>query len=512
MVAGRRFVRSCSAALVRLAPFAGLLGCRDEPTRATAPHIVEASLSRDPMVTVGTIVTPTPTFVVRNSSGDALANVPVTIMVTKGDGKLRGNAVRTLAGPTPVGEWTLDTIARVNEITIIAGSAPPVTVSLTGVAGPPASVSPDGGALNGLAGDFLTGQFTLRVRDRYGNPVSGADVELSIAKGDGDVSPSTITTNQEGIASGIAWRLGRLGGSQQLTATVGSLRADIPASIRSGFDLVVRQYGAPFPASVAAALDYAVDRLHGSIVGDVADLPVLNFDMSRCGVQGVSLNETVDDLLIFATVTPIDGVGKVLASAGPCILRTQSRFPVIGIVRFDSDDVAELASNGRLPAVVLHEMLHVIGIGTLWRARDLLIGIGSTDPRFTGLLAGTQCLSAGGLAQCSDGRVPVENIGGTGTAEVHWREATFDSELMTGFVESTPDMPFSSMSVASLEDLGYVVNLLAADPYKVPLAASAAPRLAPSLLPPWESLRMPMFEVTNTGWIRAIVPEQNKQH
>lgn len=463
------------------------------------------------MVTVGTIVTPTPTFVVRNSSGDALTNVPVTIMVTRGDGTLRNIAVRTLAGPTPVGEWTLDTIARVNEITIIAGSAPPVTVSLTGVAGPATSVSPEGGAPNGLAGDFLSGSFTLRVRDRYGNPVSGADVALSIARGDGEVSPSTTTTDQSGIASGIAWRLGRLGGSQQLTATVGSLRADIPASIRSSFDPVVRQYGTLFPASVASALAYAVDRLHASIVGDVADVPVLNLDMSRCGVQGVSLNETVDDLLIFAMVTPIDGVGKVLASAGPCILRTQSRFPVIGIMRFDSDDIGELVSNGRLPAVVLHEMLHVIGIGTLWRARDLIVGTGSTDPRFTGPLANAQCLAAGG-SNCIDGRVPVENIGGTGTAEVHWRESTFDSELMTGFVESTPDMPFSSVSVASLEDLGYVVNLLAADPYRVPAPGTVSSRLAPSLLPPWESTLLPVFEITDTGWIRAIIPEQSKQH
>ena len=86
-------------------------------------------------------------------------------------------------------------------------------------------------------------------------------------------------------------------------------------------------------------------------------------------------------------VTPIDGVGKVLASAGPCILRTASRFPVVGIMRFDSDDITALASTGRLPAVVLHEMLHVIGIGTLWRTRDMLIGSNTSDPRFIGLLA-----------------------------------------------------------------------------------------------------------------------------
>jgi len=260
------------------------------------------------------------------------------------------------------------------------------------------------------------------------------------------------------------------------------------------------------PESLAAALAVAVDRVHAGIVGDVGDVPVLNFDMSRCGVPGEIINTTVDDLLIFAAVTPIDGVGKVLASAGPCILRTQSRFPVIGLMRFDSDDVQALASNGRLSSVVLHELLHVIGIGTLWRTRDMLVGVGTSDPRFIGVQAGVHCIASGGIAGCVDGRVPVENLGGAGTAEAHWRESTFDHEVMTGFVESSPNMPLSAMTFASLEDLGYAINLLSSDPYQVPPAAALSPRLSPSLLAPWEIIWQPAFEITGAGWLRLIVP------
>jgi hypothetical protein len=506
VVAGRRFVRSAIAALVRLAPIAALAACGDEPTGATAPFTIEASLAGEPDVVVGTIVTPAPTFVVRTALGDVLSNVPVTITITRGDGTLRKAPVRTESGATSIGEWTLDTLARENEVTIVAGSAPPVKVMVVGMAGPPASVSSDARSLDGLAGDFVTSLFTLRVRDRYGNPVGGVGMDLAVEKGGGEVSPSTLTTDDNGIASGITWRLGRLGGSQQLTATAAGLRAEIAASIRSGFDPVVRVRGASLPENLAAALATAVDRLRASIVGDIGDVPILNFDMSRCGLPGASLNETVDDLVIFAMVTPIDGTGKVLASAGPCVLRTQSRFPVIGIMRFDVDDVDALASNGRLPAVVLHEMLHVIGIGTLWRTRDLLVGSNTTDPRFVGMLAGSYCISSGGFSPCADGRVPVENTGGSGTAEVHWRESVFDREVMTGFVESNDDMPFSSISIASLEDIGYVVNLLSADPFEVPAPGTVAPRLSPSLLPPWETINLPMFEVTSAGWIRPIVP------
>ena len=508
MGAGRRFVRSAVAGVFRVAPAIGLLACRDEPTSATAPFAIEASVATDPEFTVGATIAPAPTFVVRNSRGNALANIPVTITVTRGNGTLVNAPLRTTDGATSIGEWTMDTIAGINELTIVAGSAPPAKLTLTGVADVPASLATGPAALNGLAGDFLTGAFTLRALDRYGNPVSGVGIDLSVSKGGGEVLPPTLTTDAHGVASGISWRLGRLGGSQQLIATSGSMRAEIAASIRSEFSPQVRFVGAPVDPQVQAAFNSAVDRIQASIVGDVGDVPVLNFDMSRCGVQGgVILNETIDDLIIYAVVAPIDGVGKILASAGPCISRTQSGFPLIGIMRFDADDIGALTSNGRITAVVLHELLHVIGIGTLWRSQDKLIGSGTSDPKFVGPLAASQCLNAGGFSGCSDGRVPVENTGGSGTMDVHWRESTFDREVMTGFVESNADMPFSSISIASMADLGYVINLLAADPFLVPAPSSVAPRVLPGPVAPWETVHMPLFEVTFTGVIKPIKPK-----
>ena len=505
MGAGQRFVRSGLAVLVRLAPAIGLLACRDEPTSATAPVVIEPSTSTNPDFTVGTTVTTAPTFVVRNFRGEALANIPVTITVTRGNGTIANAPVRTAEGATPVGAWTLDTIAGVNELTIVAGSAPPARITLTGVADVPATLTTGTNPLDGLAGDFLSGAFMLRVLDRYGNPVSGIGIDLSVAKGGGEVAPASTITDDNGVAAGISWRLGRFGGSQQLIATAGSLRAEIAARIRSEFSPEIRFVGPVVNPQVQAAFAAAVDRLQASIVGDVSNVPVLNFDVSRCGIQGVgAVNETVDDLIVFAMVVPIDGVGKVLASAGPCILRTQSGFPLIGLMRFDSDDIESLSSNGRLPSVVLHELLHVIGIGTLWRSQERLAGIGTSDPRFVGPEAASQCLTAGGFSGCSDGRVPAENTGGPGTAEVHWREATFDREVMTGFVEADNVMPLSAISIASLADLGYTVNLLASDPFQVPVPSAVSPRISPQPVAPWETVHIPLFEMSPAGTLRRI--------
>ncbi|HSA54134.1 MAG TPA: leishmanolysin-related zinc metalloendopeptidase, partial [Gemmatimonadaceae bacterium] len=114
------------------------------------------------------------------------------------------------------------------------------------------------------------------------------------------------------------------------------------------------------------------------------------------------------------------------------------------------------------------------------------------------------CVAAGGAGLCGQGSVPVENVGGAGTAEVHWREAAFVNELMTSLAEEGP-MPLSAMTLASIEDLGLAVNYLAADPYSVPVPAAVALRPpAAAVAPAWEIVLAPLFDVTPSGWVRPL--------
>ncbi len=64
-------------------------------------------------------------------------------------------------------------------------------------------------------------------------------------------------------------------------------------------------------------------------------------------------------------------------------------------------------------------------------------------------------------------RVPVENTGGPGTADGHWRETVFRDELLSGFI-AAPGNPLSRMTAASLGDLGSQVAVDAAEPYALP--------------------------------------------
>ena len=172
----------------------------------------------------------------------------------------------------------------------------------------------------------------------------------------------------------------------------------------------------------------------------------------------------VDDLAIDVSARPIDGPGGILGGAAPDRFRPGTLLPYHGTIQFDSVDLARLEANGTLRDVILHEMGHVLGIGTIWQGLGLLAGANTNDPQFLGAQATAEYAALTGHAETS---VPVANTGGAGTRGGHWRESVFTNELMTGYVGPGQDMPLSRVTVASLADLGYQVNLAAADPYQL---------------------------------------------
>ncbi len=85
--------------------------------------------------------------------------------------------------------------------------------------------------------------------------------------------------------------------------------------------------------------------------------------------------------------------------------------------------------------------------------------------------------------------VPVENQGGAGTRDTHWREILFDTEIMTGFLDFGVANPISRMTIRSLFDVGWSVNLGAADAYSLPACFGACLRApARQAMDAWEVL------------------------
>jgi transposase len=159
----------------------------------------------------------------------------------------------------------------------------------------------------------------------------------------------------------------------------------------------------------------------------------------------------VDDLQIDVSAVAMDGPGGALAGASATDLRVASFLPYRGFIRFDAADLAWLQDDGSLLAVVEHEMAHVLGFGVIWDDLGLLAGVGTSDLRFTGQQATTEYNR---ILGSSDTSVPVEAGGGSGTRVSHCRETVFDTEMMTGWLDSGQANPLSRITVASMADLG----------------------------------------------------------
>lgn len=191
-------------------------------------------------------------------------------------------------------------------------------------------------------------------------------------------------------------------------------------------------------------------------------------------------------LTITASVPAIDGPGLVLGSAGPQTATYYDNNPVgqptvalyytsTGAMQFDSADVDPMVANNTFYGVVLHEMAHVLGIGTLWTYNTNLNGTNyNLYTTGSGQYFGSNALARwqAEFNRPGDTYVPVELAGGAGTANGHWNEndggggttgiasnltgMDFANELMTGWASST--FFLSTVTLGALEDLGYIVD------------------------------------------------------
>jgi hypothetical protein len=177
-------------------------------------------------------------------------------------------------------------------------------------------------------------------------------------------------------------------------------------------------------------------------------------------------------ITINASIGFIDGPGGTLGSAGPTAGGYDNSgflLATTGVMNFDQDDVASLGSH--FTTVILHEMGHVLGLGTLWDYNGLYV---NGSGQYTGA-AGLAAYRAE-FGQPGATFVPVELGGGPGTADGHWNEVDGGAgmtglvsnisgrdmafELMTGWLNTSQPYFISNLTRGSLRDLGYDVVLI----------------------------------------------------
>jgi hypothetical protein len=387
-------------------------------------------------------------------------------------------------------------------ITATAGSVN-ATAEVTVTQTPTQVVKAAGDQQTANIGQTVTTPLTVQVNDATGHPVSGVTVGFTVAPELGSLGSPTGVTGADGRAASSLTVLGA--GPIPVTATVANttLSTSFTETGVSPFTIELQFLTDTTPAQ-GEAFEAARHRWEGLIVGDVPNVQ-LSAAAGKCGDNSPAINRQVDDVLILVTLGPIDGAGNVLGQAGPCFVRNVGRLPVMGLMQFDVADLDVLQSSGLLDAVILHEMGHVLGFGTIWTDKGLLADAsltGGTDPHFTGAQAIAAFNAVGGSNYQGGAKVPVEDQGGSGTADAHWRESVFGNELMTGFVDPTD--PLSRVTVSSLADLGYTVNVAGADPYTLAPGLRAFAH-GPRVELKNDLVRLPLHVVDEGGRIVKIV-------
>jgi Leishmanolysin len=505
----------------------GALPAQSFSATATAgPPASVAKQAGDGQTTVtGLAVAVRPAVIVRDAFNNLKPGATVTFAPTAGSGSIAGGSQTTnAAGIAIAGNWTLGNPGTDSLLATVTGpgiSGNPAVFTATSQ-GASVAVYVGNNQL-GLVGYPVNVRPAVLVTGAGSTPVPGTTVTFAVGSGGGSLTGGTAITNASGVAQVSSWTLGSTPATNTLTATVtGAGIAGNPVTfsdtgVAAVYNIVVQYYG-PTPTLAAQAAFTAAATEWQSIIYRHVGAPILVTDTgNQCGAGEPGVNQTVTDVLILATLDSIDGPSGILGFAGPCVARSNG-LPLLGVMVFDTADVAGLITSGQLGRVILHEMGHVLGFGTVWSSPCLQLQSnppGTIQDTYFGCAeARTAFDSLGGASYSGGNKVPVENCGtspyvypqcGAGTVNGHWREVAFGNELMTGYLNGGVPNPLSLASVAAQEDIGYTVNYAGAEAYPHTFMARSLTGGTPSLDLGDDIRHGPIYVVDATGTIIRVI-------
>ena len=173
--------------------------------------------------TVGKAVPIPPAVVVRDEYGNPVANTRVTFVSGRGSSRVEHTGVSGPDGRAVSAGWVMGTTSGPHELFAFAVGAQPAVFKASAIADKPAQLLIVAGNVNtGRVGTVVATAPSVRVVDRYGNPIVGTPVRFSTGEG-----PSRIVFVTETDSTGVAvfkeWTLGREPGVYVLLASVPSL-------------------------------------------------------------------------------------------------------------------------------------------------------------------------------------------------------------------------------------------------------------------------------------------------
>lgn len=194
-----------------------LAACKDDapPAPAAITPVSDVGLS-------GTVDQLMPPLVVKvtDAKGAPVGGVPVTFAAAEGGGSVSPAIDTTDSDGEATTRWRLGTTLVAQRATATAtGVNGSVSFVASVSAAAPATMTAQGGDnQSALAGAVVATAPSVKLVDRFQNPVGGVTVVFSVTSGGGTVTGAGATTNASGIATVGSWTLGPNVGINRLTA------------------------------------------------------------------------------------------------------------------------------------------------------------------------------------------------------------------------------------------------------------------------------------------------------
>jgi adhesin/invasin len=204
--------------------------------------------------------------------------------------------------------WTLGSQPGEQRVTAtVSGVSTGATFTAEAAVGAPAQVTIVAGHQQSApAGTALPVNPSVRVRDRFGNNVSGASVFFAVTAGGGQLASTGATTNAEGLASAGTWTLGATAGTNRLSVLVvaAGVTGNPVEFTATGTAGAANRVVALTETRVTGSVNALVDPRPSVRVTDAAGNPVVGVQVSFTGSTGSSVNGAV-------TTTDASGVATV---------------------------------------------------------------------------------------------------------------------------------------------------------------------------------------------------------
>jgi hypothetical protein len=305
--------------LAALAACGGTTEVAAPPKKDLVPASITAVSTDTVRGVVGTQGSLPLAVIVKNAAGELLDTTLVTFAIATGNGAVGNPSVRTNATGQASTTWTLGGSVGIQTATATVGSLAPVTFRALATVGAPANIAKVAGdAQSAAINANVAVAPSVKITDRFNNPIAGQQVTFAVGTGGGFVNGGIVNTDANGVATVTSWKLGSALGGNTLVATLGTLTATFSATAIAGAPAGITVT----PIALGELLVGDVTQLTPRVVdagGNVLSNSLVTFATSNSAVATVSGSGAVTAVGA-GTATITATAGSVSASAALTVI------------------------------------------------------------------------------------------------------------------------------------------------------------------------------------------------